>query len=287
MARRGTSVAEDLMVILSRLPWWLSLLLGLASWLLLRQVANTPALSPALMKPGDMSGLVLGQLWRTFAAVGQYVLPLICVFGAIGSILGRRQRKRRLSDVNAASQPARVIDGLTWQQFEQLIGEAFRQRGYSVIETGGQGADGGIDLILCNGSEKYLVQCKHWRALKVGVAVIREFFGAMAAEGAAGGFVVTSGQFTADAKSFAAGRNVQLIDGSQLKLLLVQAGRAGASRALPETTVAPQEHTEVLCPRCSSSMIKRIAKRGANAGNAFWGCSAYPDCKQIVNLSDT
>jgi len=33
------------------------------------------------------------------------------------------------------------------------------------------------------------------------------------------------------------------------------------------------------CPVCSQSMVRRVAKRGASAGSAFWGCSAYPACK--------
>ena len=33
------------------------------------------------------------------------------------------------------------------------------------------------------------------------------------------------------------------------------------------------------CPNCGSSMVKRLAKRGRNAGNYFWGCSRYPRCK--------
>ncbi len=42
-------------------------------------------------------------------------------------------------------------------------------------------------------------------ALKVGVDVVRELYGVMAAKGATGGFVVTSGRFTEDAKAFAQG----------------------------------------------------------------------------------
>jgi len=42
------------------------------------------------------------------------------------------------------------------------------------------------------------------------------------------------------------------------------------------TTAAGAAHT---CPRCGSSMIRRMAKRGRNAGNYFWGCSRYPNCK--------
>lgn len=33
------------------------------------------------------------------------------------------------------------------------------------------------------------------------------------------------------------------------------------------------------CPSCGQPMILRTAKRGANAGSQFWGCSAYPACK--------
>ena len=35
------------------------------------------------------------------------------------------------------------------------------------------------------------------------------------------------------------------------------------------------------CPLCSSSMVRRDAKRGVNAGKSFWGCSQYPRCKGI------
>lgn len=38
------------------------------------------------------------------------------------------------------------------------------------------------------------------------------------------------------------------------------------------------------CPVCSNSMVKRSAKRGANAGNEFWGCSTYPKCKGVVSI---
>ena len=39
-----------------------------------------------------------------------------------------------------------------------------------------------------------------------------------------------------------------------------------------------------ICPKCGSAMLKRSAKKGANAGNEFWGCSRYPGCRGIVNI---
>ncbi len=39
------------------------------------------------------------------------------------------------------------------------------------------------------------------------------------------------------------------------------------------------------CPKCGSSMVVRTAKRGAGAGNQFWGCSAYPKCRVVQNFT--
>ncbi|MFC3118296.1 topoisomerase DNA-binding C4 zinc finger domain-containing protein [Jhaorihella thermophila] len=38
------------------------------------------------------------------------------------------------------------------------------------------------------------------------------------------------------------------------------------------------------CPRCGASMVRRIARRGPNAGGQFWGCSRYPRCKGTRNI---
>jgi len=36
------------------------------------------------------------------------------------------------------------------------------------------------------------------------------------------------------------------------------------------------------CPRCGSKMVKRKSSKGRNAGELFWGCSKYPQCKGII-----
>ena len=38
------------------------------------------------------------------------------------------------------------------------------------------------------------------------------------------------------------------------------------------------------CPQCGKPTVLRTAKTGKNAGNQFWGCSAYPDCKGVASL---
>jgi restriction system protein len=195
-------------------------------------------------------------------------------------------RQGLVTDV-AQSQAGDVLDGMSWREFEMLVGEGFRLQGYQVTETGGGGADGGVDLLLTrpgrSGGEKFLVQCKQWRALNVGVDVVRELYGVMAARGATGGFVVTSGRFTDDAIGFANGRNVTLVDGPKL-LDLIRQARAGAGQRPARTDAKATRPTADsgqanVCPLCAKSMVRRTAKRGANAGGAFWGCAGYPACR--------
>ncbi len=160
------------------------------------------------------------------------------------------------------------IDRMSSRDFEMLIRESFRQRGYDVVETGGNGADGGYDLILKKGGERFLVQCKQWRSRQVRVPIVRELFGVMAAEKAQGGFVVTSGTFTYDAKDFARGRNIELIDGAGLAKLFAD-----------KCEIAPSSASAPSCPRCGSEMVRREARKGVTAGQAFWGCRRFPACR--------
>lgn len=39
------------------------------------------------------------------------------------------------------------------------------------------------------------------------------------------------------------------------------------------------------CPKCGAQMVLRTAKAGANVGGKFWGCSNFPKCKTIQNVT--
>lgn len=296
--RRRTSPAEDVIDLFAYLPWWAGVAAAIVLYFVLHGLAGREVTAPA--QPGQMGAFVMQGVTTTLAQFGQYIVPVLCLIGAGLSALGRRKRKALLTDV-AQSRASDVLDGMSWREFELLIGEAFRKRGYQVAETGGNGPDGGVDLVLRKGGEKHLVQCKQWKALKVGVDVVRELYGVMAAQGATTGFVVTSGRFTKDAEAFARGRNVRLIDGPQLLEMIrgVQTSPAAAARGSvtrpqpapraaatvrasapgappPASSAAPAEPG---CPVCAKPMVRRQAKRGANAGRTFWGCTAYPGCR--------
>ena len=286
MARRKkTSPLEDWLDLIAMLPWWAAVVLALVSYVFLHQLAKPTPLQG--LQPGQMAGVVVGSVITGLAFAGQFIVPIICLFGALGSYLARRRRQSLVSNVSQ-SKSADALDGMSWREFEMLVGEAFRLQGYRVAETGGAGPDGGIDLVLSKGSEKFLVQCKQWKAFKVSVTVVRELYGVIAAKGAAGGFVVTSGRFTEDATAFATGRNITLVDGPRLHGLLAQAKAARRTVNEPSgrTFDAPMPMPSALpaCPACGAAMKKRVAKRGGNTGGEFWGCVQYPACKGTRNV---
>lgn len=49
----------------------------------------------------------------------------------------------------------------------------------------------------------------------------------------------------------------------------------------PAPSIEKSDKSGKVCPNCSSSMVKRVAKNGKHAGKQFWACKAYPKCKTI------
>lgn len=228
MARRSNKALPvvALFEAIAMLPWWLGVVGAIVAYAGLHWLAD-PANVREAAAPGRTA---LGAVARQLASVGQYVVPALLLAGAAASAFGQMSRQRLVRSV-ALDTDGAALRSMSWQQFERLVGEAFRMQGYAVVETGMAGPDGGIDLKLTRNGETFLVQCKHWRAFKVSVNVVRELYGVMASRAAAGGFVVTSGRFTPQAEEFARDHGIELIDGPALDRMLEPVRRAHGPRA--------------------------------------------------------
>lgn len=211
MTRRANSIFEDIADITSKFPWWVGVSLALVSFFFLHSFTGK-ALPP--VTDSGIDGIfksVFPNLLHVLAFFGQIILPVAFLLGSMASVILNFKRKK-LYDKTSSSITHNSLDKMSWQDFEYLVGEYFRRRKFNVEETR-SGADGGVDLIVTKGMEKYIVQCKHWKAYKVGVNVVRELLGVMVGVGATGGFVVTSGEFTKDATDYAKANNILLLDG--------------------------------------------------------------------------
>jgi restriction system protein len=164
---------------------------------------------------------------------------------------------------------------LTWQQFEEVITDAYRRLGYRVAEVGGRGtADGGVDVILERDGQRVVVQAKHCRRDAVGASLVRELYGVRRAIGADGAIFVTMGRFSSAAIAFADQVDMTLVDRPEL-LRIIDTGLAG----VPFEVLMAAATAVPTCPACGADMVQRTAHRGAHAGQLFWGCSTFPACR--------
>jgi restriction system protein len=157
---------------------------GILGFTIFHYLAQPPA------APADQGmPAVAPAIYRGIFGALQYVVPLLIGVAAVVSVFGRARRRNLLAQQSGMES----IKALSWREFEMLVGEIYRRRGYSVAETE-SGADGGIDLIARKDGEKFFVQCKHWQKHKVDVLTVREFLGVLYRAGAAGGATSPSRQ---------------------------------------------------------------------------------------------
>ena len=258
MRRRRRSEIEELLEAFVELPFWAAILGAACFYLALRFV-------PPLLAGNSLTGKAFATLGPTLAP---WVATVVLAAGLVG--VAKRLWKRFLFSRSTGVESLRQID---WSDFELLVSEVYRRQGYSVRERGGRQADGGIDLELARGTERVIVQCKHWLNRQVPVQRVRELLGVVTAEGADHGILVATSGFTRDAAKFAAGKPLQLIDAEALLKLAHPVPSSVAADTSQGSTQAPA------CPTCGKEMVRRTARRGEKAGSQFWGCSTYPTCR--------
>jgi len=173
------------------------------------------------------------------------------------------------------------LRALEWKRYEEICMEYLRIKN-CMAEVTCIGADGGIDIRIKNPEGKVfaVAQCKAW-SRPIGVNLIRELYGVMAAEKVKHGIFLTTSEYTSAALAFAKGKNLLLIDSDELITLINGLDDTNKKRLGDIATQG--DYTTPTCVRCDTKMVRRTAKTGKNAGNEFWGCVNFPKCRMIMN----
>jgi restriction system protein len=265
MAKRNNSFFN----LLTEAPWWVSVVVAAITYVVLTHILpNVETGNP-----------IVDMIFKSFPYAGPLFAITFLLAAPFAFFNGRRKCKL-LDD----QQDIDSINALSWKEFEELVAEAYRRQGFRVIENG-FGPDGGVDVKLIKGNQTTLVQCKQWRSKNVGVAVIREMFGVMTAESASKVVIICCGGFTRDAASFADNKPIELIGGTELLSIVKEIQNHSASnKETPKPSLEPQPQSslnslDTACPKCGNYLVERQAKRGANVGNSFLGCSSFPKCR--------
>lgn len=304
--------------VLRHLPWWACLVLAIVSYLVLHWLAGDRP-DPQLAAT-QRAQFIVGSLVRGLALGGQYVLPsLFVIAGLMSAVRAMRHRASApparhepqwQSPVPAPSEPERdlypewkdadrevqppqvdtsqwnldLLKALDWKRFELVCAGYFEELGFRA-ETVRGGPDGGVDVHLFIKDSRHpaiIVQCKAWRSGAVGVAIVRELLGVMTAAGVKEGIIATTSTFTTEAKSFAQGKEIHLIEGEDLvrKLRDLAPER---QKSLLEFAMEGDYWTPT-CPSCGigTRMVMRTSGRD---GTRFWGREKFPACRATMQVS--
>jgi restriction system protein len=216
---------------------------------------------------------------------GEYGLLVLAGSGTgLALRLIAREREHYRAAALGRSSDLEALRSLSWQDFEIVVGELVRRQNYLVKERGGFQADGGVDMIAEGRGGRIVIQCKQWRSRAVSESQVKELYATVKAERFREGWLVTCGHFTDNAKGWAKGKELRLIDGTALVDLLggrfpVQVTTGASGSPLATTAAAVQSLPAAANPQCPE--CGRLMRRQTNSTDQslFWGCTGFPDCR--------
>lgn len=175
---------NSLFAVLSRSPWWISLLIAAALFFGLR-VFLPDVVAAASTVP--FIGIAIYAGWL------QMQVP-------------------SAEKVNDALERVR---GMSWGEFSETIAAGFRRDGYEVKPLEG----GAAEFEIRKGERATLVACKRWKVASTGIGPLRELHAQWKGCDAADCMYIASGDFTANARAFAQEKGIRLVTGTDLARL--------------------------------------------------------------------
>lgn len=108
-----------------------------------------------------------------------------------------------------------ALSGVSWRTFIHMVLDALGWRGFGRLVDDENAADDSNYVLERNG-ERWLLTCKHGSAFVLGRLTVNELAKAIDLQGAAGGFLLTQGRITEDARPVASLQRIELLDGPTL-----------------------------------------------------------------------
>lgn len=176
-------------------------------------------------------------------------------------------------------------DLMSGEEFEHFCADVLRGNGFGGVEVTQVSGDHGVDVIASKDGKKYAIQCKRY-SKSVGNKAVQEVYSGKDIYKADIAVVMTNSEFTKQAMEDAKKLGVELWDRDKIYELqmagLVQIKEKFSEEKILKDSV--EDKRDLICPKCGGTLVLRTAKKGANAGSQFYGCSNFPNCKFIKDL---
>lgn len=193
--KRSLFSKRSLFAILSRSPWWLSVLLGAALFMAVR------------------------QFMPDYVALASTV-PFLAIAAYAGWRQVRAPSPERGADALAE------LQALPWRVFASRMENAFRREGHTVVALAG----GAADYELRKNGRVALAACKRWKVARAGVEPLRELLQAKQAADAHECIYVTAGDLSPNARQFASQNGIRLLCEAELVEFLARTSRGKHKR---------------------------------------------------------
>jgi restriction system protein len=173
--------------------------------------------------------LLRSRWWISFAvAIGLFLLVRLFIpetyaivvpipFVVIGCIAAWRQLRTPGAGRIAARLEA--LRAMSWREFAAALEAAYQREGYAVRRLDA----GAADLELTRDARRTLVSAKRWKVARTGIEPLRELAAAGGAGDSAGRVFIAAGEVTEQARAFAAGNGIRIVEGTELAALLAAA----------------------------------------------------------------
>jgi len=191
---------------LAQVPWWLYVASSAICYIILQFV----------IPHFQAQGILVNEV---NVSLGPVLAPVVAValLSPVSISFLKRNRRQKLHELR---DKIKSIQELSWPQFRELTAEAYRRSGYLILDSGPYVDDPSIDLVMRKSANLYFVQARYWCNRKIGLREVKKLFSLMQEKHASGVFLLTTGIFTREARSYAVGRPITLVNGIQLVELL-------------------------------------------------------------------
>jgi restriction system protein len=146
-----------------------------------------------------------------------YAVMVPIPFLVIGCIAAWRQLR--------TPSPARVAERLdalrsmSWREFSAALEAAYQREGYAVRRLAGPAAD----FELTREGVRSLVSAKRWKVARAGIEPLRELAAASGSDAVVARLFIVAGEITEQARAFATGNGIRIVEGAELAVLLARA----------------------------------------------------------------
>ena len=137
-------------------------------------------------------------------------IGVVLLIGGVATLYFRTVQLRR--DETLAGIAA--LSAVSWRSFIHMVFEALACRGFRRVAGADMSSDG--EHLLEGDGGQWLLSCKHGSAFVLGRLSVNELARTVELRGASGGFLVTQGRVTDDARPLAESQRIELLDGKAL-----------------------------------------------------------------------